>query len=201
MPRVKENGQRPQRELLYEIGLEQEGYFTLSQANQAGFSRQLLAYMLRKGEIERARRGIYRWAYFPLSEDSELIELWLWSEKEGVFSHQTALFLHQLSDALPSKLHMTLPPEWSQKRLQVPQHLSLYYKELEDARVRWFGAVQVTEPLETLLDCITAHVNPSLIEQALEEGLERGLFSKPQLRKECAKSGLSLPHYLSSIGL
>lgn len=192
MPKVKENGKRPQKQLLYELSLPQEGYFTLAQANEAGYSRQLLNYLLQKGELERARRGIYRWAYFPLSEDSELIELWLWSSKVGVFSHQTALFLHRLSDALPAKLHMTVPEDWSRKRLQLPEHLVLHYSQLEEQETSWFGAIKTTKPLRTLLDCIESRVDPLLVEQAYEEGLERGLFSLEQFETAAAHRGLSL---------
>jgi hypothetical protein len=34
---------------------------------------------------------------------------WLWSDKQGVFSHQTALALHGLSDTLSAKAHLSLP--------------------------------------------------------------------------------------------
>jgi len=45
--------------------------------------------------------------------------LWyLWSQNrqeipKGVYSHNTALSLHELSDLMPSKLHMTAPKELS----------------------------------------------------------------------------------------
>lgn len=192
MPKVKEDGHRPKKQELYEISLSQEGYFTLAQANQAGYSRQLLHYLLQKGEIERARRGIYRWVYFPLSEEGELIELWLWSEKNGVFSHHTALFLHRLSDALPAKLHMTVPKDWSRKRLQLPEHLVLHYDQLQDEETSWFGAIKTTKPLRTLLDCLESQLDPLLARQAYEEGLARGLFSTKQLEAATAHRGLSL---------
>jgi hypothetical protein len=44
--------------------------------------------------------------------------LWyLWSQNrqevpEGTYSHDTALSLHELSDIMPSKLHMTVPREF-----------------------------------------------------------------------------------------
>ena len=52
----------------------------------------------------RLRRGIYRLVHFPAGEHEELIELWLWTERTGLASHQTALALHGLSDALPAQL-------------------------------------------------------------------------------------------------
>jgi predicted transcriptional regulator of viral defense system len=39
---------------------------------------------------------------------------WLWSKNregvsQGVYRHETALSLHDLTDLMPSKLHMTVP--------------------------------------------------------------------------------------------
>jgi predicted transcriptional regulator of viral defense system len=59
--------------------------------------------------LQRLRRGIYRIARFPPTENEDLIVIWLWSRRDGVFSHDTALSLHQLSDALPTRYHITVP--------------------------------------------------------------------------------------------
>ncbi len=43
------------------------------------------------------RRGVYRLVHFPVGDHEDLTAVWLWSEREGVFSHETALALHDLS--------------------------------------------------------------------------------------------------------
>jgi hypothetical protein len=43
------------------------------------------------------RRGIYRLVHFPAGQHEELVVAWLWSERVGIVSHQTALALHELS--------------------------------------------------------------------------------------------------------
>ena len=55
---------------------------------------------------------MYRLVEFPTGEHEDLVIAWLWSDRAGVFSHDTALALHNLSDALPAHLHMTLPATW-----------------------------------------------------------------------------------------
>ena len=87
----------------------QEGHFTTKQAALAGYSPQLLLKYLRNGRITRVRRGVYRMVHFPAGEHEDLATLWLWSEQMGVFSHETALMRHDLSDALPRKVHLTVP--------------------------------------------------------------------------------------------
>jgi hypothetical protein len=45
---------------------------------------------------------------------------WFWSGQKGVFSHETALMLHDLSGVLPHEKHMTVPAAWAYLRLQRP---------------------------------------------------------------------------------
>jgi hypothetical protein len=66
------------------------------------------------GNWIREHRGIYRLALFPMADRPDLVLWALWSrnraeETEGVYSHQTALSLYELSDLNPSKVHMTVP--------------------------------------------------------------------------------------------
>ena len=57
--------QKPDWDQLYETAGSQEGHFTTKQAEDAGYSPQLLAKHLRAGRIARVRRGIYRLVHFP----------------------------------------------------------------------------------------------------------------------------------------
>lgn len=174
---------RPDWNRLYETAAAQQGHFTLEQAARAGYSRQLLEHHLQRGRILRPRRGIYRLVHFPPGEEEELTILWLWSHQEGVFSHQTALMLHDLSDALPSRIHLTVPESWRTRRLAVPPVALLHYGTIPPADRTWFGSVPVTRPLRTVLDCIAGSVAPDLVRQAVEDGRKRGLFSRPELTK------------------
>ncbi len=110
MPPAPESA--PNWDRLFESAVGQDGHFTTKQAEEAGYSPQLLAKYLKNGRVFRVRRGVYRIVHFPAGEHEDLATLWLWSEKAGVFSHETALMLHQLSDALPRKVNLTLPAAW-----------------------------------------------------------------------------------------
>lgn len=99
---------------LYEIAEEQGGYFTTKQAAAAGFGQKNHGYHVRTGNWIRERRGIYRLARFPQAERPDLMFWWLWSRNrddmpQGVYSHETALSLYNLSDINPARLHMTVP--------------------------------------------------------------------------------------------
>lgn len=182
MPKRKADGTRPRKNELRELSVEQAGYFSLSQARDCGISKQLLQYMISIGEVVKELRGLYRWAHYPTSEEDELILFWLWSNCEGIYTHETALFLYQLSDLLPVHIHMTLPLSWRRKRLKLPGPLKLHYASIQEEDKAWFGSVQITKPLKTIADCAREHLSPEWLSQAITEALERGLFTMRQLR-------------------
>lgn len=170
---------KPERAALFAaVASCQEGHFTTDQAEAAGYSRPLLNHHLHSGRFVRVRRGVYRLVEYPAGEHEDLVVAWLWSRQAGVFSHETALALHQLSDALPAHLHLTLPSAWSRRRLLVPDALRLQFADVEDGERAWVGPVPVTTPSRTLHDCQTADVAPDLLAQAVRDGLARGLFAR-----------------------
>lgn len=172
------SGGSPDWEALYSTAQSQSGYFTTGQAATAGYSPQLLRKYLRNGRVARVRRGIYRLVHFPASEHEDLVVAWLWAEQAGVFSHETALALHDLSDALPAKIHMTIPASWRRRRLRVPAGLVLHYADLGDFDRTGFSAVPVTSVRRTLRDCLEAKVSPELVRQAVLQARRRGLISE-----------------------
>jgi predicted transcriptional regulator of viral defense system len=171
------HGNSPDWDALFGVAQAQSGYFTTVQAAAAGYSPPLLHKYLSSGKVMRVRRGIYRLVHFPASDHEDLVVLWLWAEQAGVFSHETALALHDLSDVLPSKVHMTLPANWRQRRLRVPAGLVLHYADVSDAERTGFSAVPVTTARRTLRDCIEANVSPELVRQAVLQARRRGLIA------------------------
>lgn len=171
----------PNWDQLFETAAAQDGLFTTQQAAEAGYSPQLIAHHLGSGRMIRVRRGVYRLVHFPASDHEELAVVWLWSEHKGVFSHQTALALHDLSDVLPSQIHVTLPQQWKKRRLRVPEGVVLHYGDVADGERRWFGAVPATDPARTLEDCAREHLSPDLLRDAALDALHRGIVSRGQL--------------------
>lgn len=172
----------PSWDRLFEFAVGQDGHFTTKQAAEAGYSSQLLLKYLKNGRVTRVRRGVYRMVHFPAGEHEDLATLWLWSEKEGVFSHETALMLHDLSDALPRKMNLTLPTSWAKRRLRVPKGVLLHHGDVPKRERVELGAVPVTNVRRTLVDCVEAHVSPELIDAALGQARARGLLDKEDVR-------------------
>jgi predicted transcriptional regulator of viral defense system len=99
----------------------------------------------------------------------------------GVFSHETALSLHTLSDVLPAQIHMTLPRSWA-RRGPIPPLLVLHFAKLPESDCTWVGNVPVTTAARTLRDAVDAEMDPLLIEQAVAEGTARKLLRREDLR-------------------
>lgn len=162
---------------LLDLAVSQSGYFTTAQAATLGFSPELLIHHTHAGRIRRARRGIYRVRHLPSQDDEDLVVLWLWSAREGVFSHATALALHDLSDILPDIAELTLPLTWHTRRLRVPVGVVLHHAELAATDRTWVGNVPVTSVARTLRDCAAALLPPDILQQATEQALRRGLVA------------------------
>ena len=172
---------KPAWDLLYQTASAQDGHFTTQQAADTGYSTQLLLKHIRGGRIIRVRHGIYRLVHFPAGEHEQLAVVWLWSERKGVFSHQTALALHGLSDVLPNRIHLTLPAEWSKRRFRVPAGVALHHARVPNRDRAWSGPVPITSPGRTLVDCAMADIVPDRLLQAAQQALRRGLVTKREL--------------------
>ena len=107
--------------------------------------------------------------------------MWLWTERAGVFSYETALSLHGLSDVLPARVHVTLPALWTKRRFRVPKGVLLHFGDVEDSERTWVGTVQVTTVARTLIDCATGRVPPDLVRDAFEDAANRGLVDRNSL--------------------
>ena len=163
----------------------QAGFFTAAQAAESGFSKQLLSMHTAKGRFVRHLRGIYRLVDFTPTErpltpidraQDDLVVAWLWSGSVGVISHESALLLHDLSDALPARVHITLPAADELRRREVPSSFVLYFKDIQPIDRAWMGPVPITTSVRTVLDVTAAHGDPNLVRQAVDQGLRRALF-------------------------
>lgn len=182
MPRRSPNGRSPDWNTLYEVAAPQAGYFTTKQAEEAGYSPQLLQFYIREGRVEHWGRGLFRLVQFPPSEHEDLVPIWLWSERQGVFSHETALALFQLTDLLPNRRHLMLPLSWSRRRLRAPVGVVLHIGHLSKDEKTWVGSIPATTPLRSVIDCVQDHMSPEFIEQAIEQGVRRRLFTRGEFR-------------------
>jgi predicted transcriptional regulator of viral defense system len=171
---------------LTEIAASQGGYFTARQAESAGYGPTHLAYHRSAGNIERVGHGLYRMPAMPPADHDDLVRLWLWSrdrhdQPQAVFSHQTALAMHDLAEFIPRTIHLTVPPSF---RKRPPVGCVLHKSRLDATRTRPIGPVPVTTPLQTLADLSgDASLPAEQFDRAVTEASSRGLIGAADAKR------------------
>ena len=180
---------------LYEIAEPQHGYFTAKQAASAGFLPTNYTYHVKAGSWLHEGVGIYRLKNFPVSRESQMAFYALWSRNRedqvlGVYSHETALSLYELSDVNPSKLHMSVPSIF-RKWTKIPKILKLYYCDLEQSDVQAQNGIRVTTPLRTLIDVFESGTSLEFVEPAVLQAHSRGLVLMKDIKSPRTHPGAS----------
>ena len=188
---------------IYAIGAAQGGYFTAKQAAEAGYNYPHLIYHLRTGNFDRAGHGLYRLPTIPTSEHDDFIRLALWSRNredmpQAAVSHESALLLHQLGDALPHRIHLTVPSSF---RKQPPKGCVLHKTNLTPKEIEAREGFSVTTPLRTLTDVVAAaSVSDEQLTKAINDALRRGLIRQSDLKGTIRRrSKASRPGHIPSL--
>jgi len=166
----------------------QDGYFTTKQAIDAGYKTNTHSYHIKIGNWVREYRGIYRLVNYPSGDRPDLILWYLWSrnrkeEPQGVYSHETALSIHDISDVNPDKLHMTVPKNFRRNSAK-PDIIELHFSTIKPNEVDYIHGVRVTKPLKTIVDIIKdEQLTEDVIKQAIFESTNKGMISKAAVEK------------------
>lgn len=106
----------------------EDGTITAAQVTEAGLHRSILSELVESGELHRFGRGLYVRSH--IWED----DFYLLQRKygRGIYSHDTALYLHGYSDRPPASYTMTFPkgyntPSLKQENLIVKRSVPMNY--------------------------------------------------------------------------
>jgi predicted transcriptional regulator of viral defense system len=173
---------------LFEIADSQQGFFTAKQAITAGYSEKNHAFHVHSGNWLREIHGVYRLRSYPQSPESDLVLWSLWSrgkdgEPQGVYSHGTVLSHYDLSDANPSRLHMTVPKGFK-RSAKSPAELVLYKADIPKGEIQQMRGYRMTTVKRALEDLVQEGALPKdIIEQAVREALKTGHLSIAEFEK------------------
>lgn len=176
------------KDRLFEVADRQQGYFTSNQAEECGFHRSHFHRFIDSGEWTKEIRGIYRLSRYPVQDRSELVLWTLWSRNkqgvpQGVWSHETALDIYELTDVMPTKMHMTVPSGFRRSQT-IPEVLVLHYHDLADEDVEMRQGYRVTKPLKTLIDVINNQsISLEQVELGVKQALSQGFISKQEIQR------------------
>jgi predicted transcriptional regulator of viral defense system len=158
------------RRRLASVAATQSGHFTAGQALSVGYSYQAQKFHADRGNWLRVNRGVYRLPEWPVGEHDDLVRWSLWSRDRAVVSHETALALHDLGDANPAVVHLTVPPSF---RSRAPEGIRLHRAELPDGDVWQYEGFRLTTPLRTLLDLSAGTLDVDQLVDAIKRTTQR----------------------------
>ena len=186
--KIKTNEQK-----LFDIASQQCGYFTSFQAERVGFTNSNQVYHVKVGNWLREWRGVFRLARYPIQDDSQyaLWGIWSMNRKEsiqGIYTHETALSLFELSDLQTPKLHMTFP-RGHRHHGTIPTTLEVHHADIEDSEYEERNGYKVAKPYRTIIDIVrVGETSPEFVKQAVDQALGKGYLTQANY-----KSLLNLP--------
>ena len=137
------------------------GMVTTAQANEVGVSNERLRLLVHSGDLERVTTGIY---VLPDEFTDKMFIVQLRRPKI-IYSHETALFLHELTDRDPINYMVTVPTGYNPTRLREDGFTVFTIKrELHEIGVTklttMFGnSVTVYDLERTICDCLRSRNN------------------------------------------
>ncbi len=126
------------KEKLLKITVENGGYITTKELSKYNINNYFLIALVKEGKLIRVSRGYY---VLPnnFSDDFYIV---LSKCKKAVFSHATALYLHNLSDRTPLIYDITLPYGYGNCYKNMA-NISLHYVKKENVTL---GMIEIESP-------------------------------------------------------
>src|SRR3954447_8116431 len=106
---------RDLRRRLFALAASQGGYFTAAEAKATGYSYQAQAHHVAAGNWLRIDRGLFRLTEWVPDIHDDLARWTLWSGGRGVVSHESATVVHGLGEFESSRVHLTVPSEFTMR--------------------------------------------------------------------------------------
>jgi len=170
---------------LRDIAADYGGMVTVQQAVADGISPMQLVLLERRGRLERAARGLYRFPTWPTDELRQYHFATLWPQSHrklsyAVVSHESAIELYNLTQLNPGVVHVTVPRKTRISR-DTPAWLQLHFEDIDD-RDRTFErgvpVVSIPRAIEEL-----SPYGTDLVHRAVSEARERRLLREDELER------------------
>jgi len=95
--------------VIFEYLKKHNGTISIKAAEELGVQKQYLYNLVKEGRLEKVGRGMF----VDLGSFEDKLFIYQQRYRRGVFSHGTALYLHNLTDRVPLKYTMTFPTDYN----------------------------------------------------------------------------------------
>ena len=133
------------------------GLITSLEAKSKGIDNKILQRMEKLGQLERVEHGLYM-------DSNQMEDEYYLSQyrcKKGIFSHETALYFHELADRTPFQIMITIPSGYNTRLLKEKNKYKFFYvaKSLHTIgkitmKTPYGNEVYVYDKERTICDCL-----------------------------------------------
>ncbi len=100
-------------------------------------------------------------------------------------SHTSALAVHDLGTANPSRVHLTVPPGFRQKNAAI----ALHHADLDRSEIEQREGFRVTTPLRAIAETAEVDADQDVLDSAVADLLNRGTATRRQLLHAAQRLG------------
>lgn len=152
---------------------QQSGIVTSSQVTAARISRHYLSRMVSDNLLRRVSRGVYA---APYAWEDEMFLL-QYNYSKGIFSHETALYVHGFTDRAPTRFVMTFPYGYhaesiSGTKIRVKKVVkSIYELGITEGKSTFGNSIQLYDIERTLCDVVKGNnaCDIQIVNQAMKQ--------------------------------
>ena len=133
------------------------GLITSLEAKSKGIDNKILQRMEKLGQLERVEHGLYM-------DSNQMEDEYYLSQyrcKKGIFSHETALYFHELTDRTPFQIMITISSGYNTRLLKEKNKYKFFYvaKNLHTIgkitmKTPYGNEVYVYDKERTICDCL-----------------------------------------------
>ena len=156
----------------------QSGIVTTAQVSAADIPRLCLSRMVAENLLRKVARGIYA---VPEAWEDEMFLL-QYKYSKGIFSHETALYIHGFTDRTPINFVMTFPYGYHAKsicntKIRMKKAVkSIYELGITERLSSWGNSIRLYDIERTLCDVVKG--NNSCDIQIVNQAMKRYALSK-----------------------
>ena len=171
------------------------GIITTKEVSYNKIDSWYLTNMVQKGELERVGRGVYFDSNFDNYDELYFFQL---QNKACIYSYQTALYLHRLTDRLPFTNEVTVKQgynAWRIKGSAIPHQVKKEWYELgkDEIKTDMGNIVHVYDMERTICDLVRDRKNqdPEIFSKAWNLYIKKDSKDIWKLRKYAKNFGIA----------
>lgn len=163
---------------LWDVAVDQYGYFSIQDALELGIERLTVDKLVMRGQVVRVAHGVYRFPELPVTEFDPYMLAVLWTgTRRACLSHDTALAGYDVCDINPDRIHLTVPRDRRIRRRGGDLYV-IHHDDLAAEQLGWWHRIRTVTLPTAIAQCISSGVPAYLLHQALDAGRERGLLTR-----------------------